>query len=343
MTSLTLHPRSLLAGLGLALLAACQSPNVDAFDAASQQLRLSIHQTSDLLIDDVNGWTQEEAIQDFLASKPSFQRLSGEITASWQKRKDLADAIGLYSASIVNLSNAGFDGGKAANQLADSISNLLDVAQVDGGQTIKDGAAKGESLFDAISSVRATRKLDQALRRSAPVVSEIAGALEADFQDARRLAKAELQLQRTVLAKEFNSYSAISRQAKANADQIVARISHLASEGGDGGTSPQPASAGRVAAPSESKLLREELSYELQLVEYSRPYMDMYKLQSEQLLREYQLKIQIMDRSIAATQAWAQSHHALAMNAESMTEFNLQNVMYVVQQISQTAEQLKVL
>ncbi len=333
----------MLAGIGLAFFTSCQSPNVEIFNATSQQLKTSVHQSADVILADVNGWTDLPGIREELTSDGAYRDLNGRIARSWELRKALGTALGEYSDALVNLKNAGGEGGEAANALGDSLEQLLSIAQIDLGSTISDASGQLETIGNAISGIRSTKKIAKALKRSAPIVNQVSSFLVEDFKAAQDLVDLEFALQENALTFEYNQYLGIHDSASFQIDQLGLALNAEMSAAIDPGLSDAAMNAAMTGKEKRIQEISRSLQYQLQLLATAKPMMVEYQAKLDRIETERDLKRELLTRSVAASLAWAAAHQSLTAEAESFADFNLENLMFAAQQITQIATQLKVL
>jgi len=162
----------------LLLVAGCSTPNLRPFGDASKTLSISVHNGGDLAIKplaDIPLWDGNALLEPGDPKHPAKA-----LALSWELRRKSMDAVLVYSASLVAISEAAAHSKANAAQLVGSVKELA--ASV---PSIGVGASKAGDLMvfglQTFVEVKAWHNMRRAIQAADPAIQLVAKGLKKDF------------------------------------------------------------------------------------------------------------------------------------------------------------------
>jgi hypothetical protein len=145
---------------------------------------------------------------------------------AWAARVDALGAIAKYTDSLAQIAAAGESGAEAAQQVGDSVNQLLGVlGQAPLSDVITSTAVK---LYEQVANVRATNSMADAVDKATPIVSQMVSLLQADAADMATIIRAaavsaEFQVEGQ---EQYNSITRAREVATAESERLMASVAN---------------------------------------------------------------------------------------------------------------------
>jgi vacuolar-type H+-ATPase subunit I/STV1 len=185
--------------LGIVLFAiGCSSlPDVSPFRAASAQLRSAVAESG-------------AAVESELRLLPDGTASADDLRNKWNERNKAFTAIVSYSDSINSLVNAGNNGAKSAESVANSLKALGESAGI--AIPASDEAANvaidiAKLIYQQIAKVRAAKNLENAMSAAQPAIDRIAEKINEDLKDLEEIYIAANRLDDNRVRTEHNQFT----------------------------------------------------------------------------------------------------------------------------------------
>jgi len=180
--------------LVVSLLGGCASlPDTSGYTAATIQVKQAVAATGDVVEGELKSAIKAKATT---ANDESVKNLK----AAWAATMRSLDAMVAHAQSIEQIVDAGNKGAKSANEVADSVKNLVDAVKVDAltgasAKIVELSADTVAFVYGEYSKHVAAKSLEEALDKFGPSIAKITALVQAQIADARRLFVEQIEAQ----------------------------------------------------------------------------------------------------------------------------------------------------
>lgn len=156
-------------------------PNLAPFADATSQLAGSIKTTGRVVAGEIkvmaHDWPEDQ--------RKAAEKIANQFNVAWADRNALANALVDYSSSLTAIAQAGEQGQKSAQQVADAFSKLcssIDVA-LPAGAAVDSAIRIGTSLYGRFAQNYAAKTLGEGMKKLQPAIDETAIELSRSLEN----------------------------------------------------------------------------------------------------------------------------------------------------------------
>jgi len=303
--------RSLFLLLLVVCLSGCATPpNVEPFANATSELRRAI----------VEGGTVTAEAMTLAAkadSDPKKNKSAKEFVEIWQVRLKLADVLLGYSDAISGIASAGKDAEGTSKALGQSIMSLASYVPVTG-LAIEEGVNLGQLLLTTGLQIKANKDLGKAIDDAHEALDKVAGYLQRDLVDLKRLYKKANQ---DLLAQLDDEYGPRKEYRELLLNKQNALRSRMKKDFTDSTTE------------QETKLA--------ELLSITDSEHKEYLQKRKSLIKDQEITIQMFETAKQGVKAWINAHKELKLAIEQNRRPNVLLIMSTAEEIKEAVDRIR--
>ncbi|WP_460948307.1 hypothetical protein [Spirosoma daeguense] len=290
---------------------------------------------------------------------------SSDFSGDEKKLKDLARTIDkallgitAYAGALNNLVESGNTGEKNASQVANSLTQIVDlIAPATASSIVKLTAEEASKLYGQIAKVRAAKSLKIIMDEASPTIKELRSNLGAMVNELIRYNRIIYQIKRNnlirpdALSKYSIDYDNYLKREQIKIFEKLSLISQYKSDTEDVRMTtfaklkeidPIVIKEEKDIEPRQAALVIQSIRIDSELHRI-KPINDAVKVTQKRIVDEYNLIDQLFKKSNDALATWEKAHSDIRQQVEKKQLPNFQELISVVDDLKELREKIKAL